>query len=348
MTLSYNLVGDSRGQTLTVIFSDATVTSVPSSHANFSKVLGYLVDTDVESVDENRVKEQLDVILAAGTALKALSERVSVAGNSLYFDGDKLDSALANHILRLLRDGDQGGWVPLVLFLEKLATNPALASRDSLYSWIADRNLTITESGDFVAYKGVGVDENGVSVSIHSGRAFVNGTLTEGRIPNPSGAVITMPRGEVDANVGVGCSTGLHAGTWKYASEFSRGRVLEVHINPRDVVSVPSDCEHQKLRVSRYTVVNEIEQEYSVPTVYSTEDVEDEDYLGDYWGDHEDDEDDEEYEEWQAAWDHDPNGTVREELGVEFPEVPEDVLVEFLQSGYSLDEAEDRIWPDGR
>lgn len=344
MTLSYNLVGDSRGQTLTVIFSDATVVPVPSSHANFAKVLGYLVDTDIEDVNENRVKELLDIIASAGTTLKALSERVSVFGNTLYFDGDPLDSALANHILRLLREDDSGGWVPLVLFLEKLATNPSQESRDSLYSWIANRDLTITQEGDFVAYKGVAKDENGESISVFSGRAYVNGTLHEGQIPNPLGAVISMPRGEVDANVGVGCSTGLHAGTWEYASGFSRGRVLEVHINPRDVVSVPSDSYHQKLRVSRYVVVGETEREYDVPTVYN--DDEEEDY-DDYWGDGED-EDQEELDEWNRAWAHDPLGTVREDLDVEEYETPEDVLVEYLRSGYTLGEAEKLIWPDGR
>ena len=70
-----------------------------------------------------------------------------------------------------------------------------------------------------------------------------------------------MPRGDVEHDPGVGCHVGLHAGTWDYASSFAQGAVLTVEINPRDVVSVPTDCQDQKMRVCRYTVTGITEQE---------------------------------------------------------------------------------------
>ena len=68
-----------------------------------------------------------------------------------------------------------------------------------------------------------------------------------------------MARSEVQHDPSVGCHKGLHVGTWDYASSFGRGVVLEVEVDPRDVVSVPTDCGDAKLRCCRYRVRDEIE-----------------------------------------------------------------------------------------
>jgi hypothetical protein len=43
--------------------------------------------------------------------------------------------------------------------------------------------------------------------------------------------------------------------------------VVVVKVNPKDVVSVPSDCKCQKCRVSAYEVVSVFEQEITAPVV---------------------------------------------------------------------------------
>ena len=90
-----------------------------------------------------------------------------------------------------------------------------------------------------------------------SGRATVNGTTHIGHIPNPPGAVVEMPRTQVSDDRHNGCTTGLHVGTWDYASAFGP-KTLIVSVNPRDVVSVPKDCGYQKLRTCRYTVLDAV------------------------------------------------------------------------------------------
>lgn len=354
MTTSYTLVGDDQGQVLTVVFSDGELSTISDTHNNFHEILGYLVDTPRNEVDEDHIRDLADLVYAVGTRLRGLSERVAVAGNTLLFDGDEVASELGDHITRLLQSGDEKGWKPLVNFMEKVAQNPSQASRDSLYTWIHGRDLTITESGDFVAYKGVMLGDDDESLSISAGGAFVNGEYVKGHIPNPDGAVISMPRSKVDADTKVGCSTGLHAGTWSYASGFARGRVLEVHINPRDVVSVPDDCSYQKLRVSQYTVVTSTDQEYSVPTVYAQpwddEEDEDENYDDEYWGDGEDYEDEEELteqEQWDEDWSHDTSGSIRRTLRVPFGVTPNefyDILT--LEDDVPSDEAVEAVWPN--
>lgn len=284
MSFQYNLVGDSKGQTLTVIFSDGSLQPVSSSHVEFTRILGYLVDTPIEEIDEDHVRKMVDISGAVANRLTVLSERVSVAGSNVLFDGDKIDSAIADHILRLLQEDDESGWRPLVNFLEKIATNPDPESRDSLYTWLSVNNFTLTPSGDFVAYKGVRVID-GVSHSINEGTAFVDGVEVTGPIPNPLGAVVSMPRASVDIDRAVGCSTGLHAGVYSYAKAFARGRVVTVHINPRDVVSVPSDCSSQKLRVSRYVVSEETDDVYTIPTIaHVQEEVPEEEVVDEYDG----------------------------------------------------------------
>jgi hypothetical protein len=114
--------------------------------------------------------------------------------------------------------------------------------------------------------------------SINTGRAIVDGKVYSGAIPNGVGAVVEMPRGEVQHDPSVGCHTGLHAGTHDYASNFSQGKVLLVEINPRDVVSVPTDCNWQKIRTCRYTV-KDISEAKITTTLYGDLD---EDYDDEY------------------------------------------------------------------
>jgi hypothetical protein len=63
-----------------------------------------------------------------------------------------------------------------------------------------------------------------------------------------------MPRSEVAHNPRQACEAGLHVGTFNYVGGHTREHVLEVHVNPRDIVSVPTDGGGQKVRVCRYTV----------------------------------------------------------------------------------------------
>lgn len=289
MTVQYTLTGDSNGQSLTVIFSDGEVLTVPSGHAKFVSVLGYLVDAPENGgeVDEQHLKNLLDLVGAASEQLTSLSERITRQGNTILFDGDPVEGTISNHIVRLLEADDVEGWTGLVNFLENLATNPEQESKDSLYAWLTGRNFTITADGYFLAYKGVKKDKDGNNVSINSGTAYVDNVKHTGHIPNPVGAVVSMPRASVETDRAVGCSTGLHAGTWDYAKWFTHGDILTVKINPRDVVSVPTDHSNQKLRVSRYTVLDAGVPAPTTATTYVAEpavdeDDEDEEYYEDY------------------------------------------------------------------
>lgn len=242
-----------------------------SSHPNWDEII-----EQVEADDEDGLVELFDLAEAAAVKFReALSDRVSVDNGTVYLDGDPVDNALTNQVLRFLQE-DVDDWAPLVNFFEKVQANPNEHSREQLYEWITRHALTITEEGDIVAYKGVTSDNQGNLVSQHSGSAIVNGKPLTGRIPNAIGSTIEMARSTVQHDPSTGCSTGLHVGTYEYAQSYSRsGALLEVRINPRDVVSVPSDCSHQKMRVCRYTVVKAITDRYSTAVRYDGADEDD-------------------------------------------------------------------------
>lgn len=188
-----------------------------------------------------------------------LSERVSVAHGRVFFDGDEVDSTITTQIIRCLDDPSVGDWKPLVLFMENVAANPNEHSREQLFDWLRDREFTITSNGCFIAYKGVhNRDEDAGDAypyqSSSRGEAIVNGERFTGAIPNGVGATVEMPRGDVQHDPAHGCSTGLHVGTYEYAQSYARGALLTVLVNPRDVVSVPTDCNAEKMRVCRYVV----------------------------------------------------------------------------------------------
>ena len=66
-----------------------------------------------------------------------------------------------------------------------------------------------------------------------------------------------MRRNQVCDDADIGCSDGFHAGSYEYAKGYTHGggHLLRVEIDPSDVVSVPKDCDCQKLRTAKYKVV---------------------------------------------------------------------------------------------
>lgn len=262
-------------------------------HPNFEAILAGALADDESIIDLFDLEKQV------AKRFENLSERVSVAHGRVYFDGEEVNNTLANQILNFMSEGEDFG--ALVQFFENVANNPSKHSQEQLFSWLDDRDFTITDDGCFIAYKGVRKRADGSFESISHGTAIVDGEVHTGGIPNYQGAVITMPRSEVAFDPHQGCSYGLHAGTWNYASNFAQGATLTVKINPRDVVSVPVDSNSQKLRVCRYTVLEVVEQPLDSFYVNTAPEV-----TPGVWGEAEDvyddefDDDDDDSEDWYS------------------------------------------------
>lgn len=288
--MQYTLFKNEGSANIVVVSDDGQMYSATNAHPSWDKIVAGAIKEDPS------ITKLFDIGAVAAEFFERLSDRVTIAGGAVYFDNEEMSGALEEQIVRFVENGQDSDWQALVKFYEKLMTNLEPHTREQLFRWLQQQQITITEDGDFVAFKGVRtVAGKGTEVSYESisrGKAIVDGQVYEGAIPNWIGAIVEMPRGEVQHDPSVGCHTGLHAGTWDYASNFARGATLRVSINPRDVVSVPTDCNDAKLRVCRYTVLEVTEKQNLEPVYYkenANRDYED-DYDSDGWGDGEEEE----------------------------------------------------------
>lgn len=258
--MRYSLVRTNGEAFLTVFPETGDPLPARNDHPNWDKLVAGVL------ADDESVLDLFDIGKSIVKRLDRLSERVSIYGGTIYFDNDPIDNALSQQILRFI-DEDEEDWEPLVDFFEKLMTNPIEHSREQLYQFMLNNKITITEDGDIVFYKGVKVqtDEDGNKqyLSSSAGHAYVDGEEVNGVVPNSIGSVIEMPRSEVAHDPSAACSTGLHCATFEFAQNFCVGAVLEIHVNPRDVVSVPNNSHSNKVRVCRYYVVKQIDQPYT-------------------------------------------------------------------------------------
>jgi hypothetical protein len=127
--------------------------------------------------------------------------------------------------------------------MENLMANPSYRAVNELYGFLEKNNLPITSDGHFLAYKKVREDYK----DCHSGT-----------FDNSVGKVVEMERNQVNDNKEQTCSAGLHFCSEGYLRHFGGERVMILKINPRDVVSIPTDYNDSKGRCCRYEVIGEV------------------------------------------------------------------------------------------
>jgi hypothetical protein len=193
---------------------------------------------------------------------KITPEEVSYSLNGLvesegfyYYNGKLLPPALSTKITSIKESGVP--FEPLEAFLGRLINNPSATSINELYDFLAYKELPITTDGYFMAYKGIASD--GYSVRGNTKTVVSKGvTDRAGRIKNDIfGEEIMLERNQVNDDRNIGCSFGLHVGSFDYAKKWGP-RVILVKVDPANVVSVPSDCNFQKCRVSAYIPMAEM------------------------------------------------------------------------------------------
>lgn len=268
---------------LTVILKNKAHQVLPE-HTNYKMILEAL-----PTANEDELLELVDLEKAVANFSDGL---VEVKNGKVLFEGEEVHGSISQRILEFMKKGLP--FQPLVNFLNNLMNNPSMQSQKELYDFLEHEHLPITEDGYFLAYKAVRND-------------YMD--KYKGVFDNHVGNVCEMRRAKVDDNRKMGCSNGLHAGALNYVASYgsveSNDRIVIVKINPEDVVSVPSDCNCEKLRTCRYEVVGEYQGELLKP-LYKSEFGEDDyhedegslydEYDEDYWDQYDDDYDDEDDE----------------------------------------------------
>lgn len=191
-------------------------------------------------------------------SVKTLVERftdsnVDIKDGNVFFKGRPLHGLDVDRLLEYVRDNVP--YLRLLRFLERKHANPSHRSINELYKFLEHREMTLTERGTVIGYKGVRSDY--YSIMGNTATIMVSGqTDTGGHILNKVGENVRCERSCVCDDYRQGCSPGLHIGSLEYAKGWGP-RVMVVEFDPADVVSVPDDCNCQKLRACAYQVVGE-------------------------------------------------------------------------------------------
>ena len=239
-----------------IIFDDGSMKSVDRGNPLYSKIVTLLNDHNFEEIAPT-------VDLA--TKIRMYTNGRFFVGDGVVFIGkDALPNSLGS---RLIAFADAClPCEPLLKFWENLNKNPSERSKEHLHAFLEHNGIPITKDGCFVAYKRVTEDY----LDCH--------TKT---LDNHIGNVVTMDRSKVNEDPNMTCSAGLHVAAFRYAKDmYSNGILLEVKVNPRDVVAVPVDYNGEKMRVCEYTVLRECEGPRDEP-LYSDEDYSEDNYQSD-------------------------------------------------------------------
>lgn len=158
-------------------------------------------------------------------------------------DGNALPAGLGRRFAEFKASGISTE--PLRLFWMKLRDNPNPNSISMLYNFLEHNGHPLTKDGNFIAYRKVMRNEAGNLVDRHTGK-----------FDNNPGAIVSMPRAEVNTDPEHTCSSGLHVAAWGYLAHFPGDCTIEVEVDPRDVVAVPVDYQGTKMRVCKFRVLN--------------------------------------------------------------------------------------------
>ena len=206
---------------------------INTDHINYQKI--------VECLNKKQYGKLLSLV-DAGKVITAKSKgSISVRNGIVYHGNSVLHHVLADKVRTFHEKGLP--YEPLVEFIKNLFQNENENSKEQAYRFLEFNNLPITPDGCILFYKRV----NDNYTDIHTGK-----------FDNHVGKRVWMLRTEVNHDPSVTCSAGLHVCSLGYLKSFGQGKKIVIcKVNPAHIVSVPTDYQNTKVRVSEYIVVGE-------------------------------------------------------------------------------------------
>jgi hypothetical protein len=211
-----------------------------------------LADRLVEAI-KAKAWNEIPALVSATKRIEQFSHGKFVVDNGrILVNGIEAPPVLGKKIIAFSNEGLP--FEPLVKFAAKLQNNPSYRAVQELFTFLEKNDHPITEDGNFIAYKRV----RGNFKDIHSNT-----------FDNSPGATPFVPRNEVDEDCNRTCSKGLHVANWEYAhtqfasSDPKTDIMVEVEVNPADVVAIPVDYNNAKMRVCSYKVLGVVNSEHS-------------------------------------------------------------------------------------
>ena len=211
--------------------------SVGRDHINYDRIIEALKNKNFDALD--------GLFNIASTITKFSDNRVEIKNGLIWYDGFVVDDCLTRRIIEL--DKKNYPFEPMINVLHNCMANKNPRALQELYTFLDANSLPITEDGCFFAYKRVTNDY----------KDFYTGS-----IDNSIGKTPSMPYNDVDDDKNNTCSKGLHVCSLAYLEHYhgGEGRIVIVKVNPKDVVSVPTDYHNTKMRTCAYTVVADYDE----------------------------------------------------------------------------------------
>lgn len=222
---------------------------VPASDERYATLVGHLL--------AKRFADAAALLATPDKLLRTWDARFTLTPlGEIVLNGETLPALFTGRVLKMAKSGEDP--TPIFAFAARLAKNPSANSRAQLFRFLQHKHLALTPDGFILAYKAVRSDY----------LDWYSATYK-----NTPGATLRMPRENVDPDSKGDCRPGFHVGTLSYAQGFEdKSRILICRVDPVDVVSVPDDCDCQKMRVCSYYVVGHYGADLSSTT--SSEDSE--------------------------------------------------------------------------
>ena len=158
-----------QGNNVTVVIGNKPHT-ISKTHITYQKVVDAIKQGDWDTVKD--IIEPKKVVLDFGQG------RVSIKGETLYWDGEVFNGTIAVRMINMLQEGFT--IEPLVKFMENLLENPSKRSVDELYGFLEKNNLPITPDGHFLAYKKIKDDYAISNMDVRSTKSRLRGAMTYG------------------------------------------------------------------------------------------------------------------------------------------------------------------------
>lgn len=240
-------------QIVTVAFAGGFTRQVRKDCSMFNRVLDLI-----------KTKASDSVLLAAMDLAASIKKHASGLfdvddSGVVSIEGESLPNALSKRIIQFANDGFD--FAPLLKFWDNCKKNPDPRAKTDLYSFLDHNGIPITSDGCFIGYRAIREDW----LDKHSGTMM-----------NTVGSTLTMDRALCDSDPNQTCSRGLHVAAYNYAKHNFGGagdRMIEVKVNPEDVVAIPVDYNGEKMRVCKFVVMSENQDGIIKRSVYDPQNV---------------------------------------------------------------------------
>ncbi len=225
---------------LTVQFDSGNKTVTSNDH-HWAKCIEFFNEKawgPLEDLMSSNVFKTVKVLLE--NQLKETPEGIFV---NTGLEWKQVPSALSEFLMESFVAGlDLTSWVN---FAKRLVQNPSQRSMNELFQFIKAGNFTLSTDGTFIAYKRIRSDFKDIYT---------------GKFDNSVGQEVKVDRTDVNPDSTVTCSYGLHVAHYEYAKSHYNANnntdvLVYVSVCPSDVVAVPGDYSHQKMRVCSYKVI---------------------------------------------------------------------------------------------